>query len=129
MIKKLMMSVTSLAFAAIVSFTPARSQAMILVNPYNSLILVVPAGTLFCLIVLPFCILDQKAQVSHVSEQDLLNNGYTQDQVRNIVTGQTAVLDYMGTHDMKSATQFKEALTALKDQLNSDYLDFVATAP
>ncbi len=129
MIKKITLSLMSFIFAGIVSFTPNRSEAMILVNPLNAVIIIVPAGALFCVILLPFCILDEKAQVSQVSEQDLLNNGYTKEQIKNIEDGQTAVLTYMGTHNMKSADQYHQAVETLKNQLNSDYLEFVATTP
>jgi hypothetical protein len=88
--------------------------------------LAVPGSGIVCILLLPFCILDQKAEVSQVSSQDLRDNGYTDAQISNIQAGQTEVGNYMKAHDMTNATQMPQAIDALKSSLSEDYLNFAS---
>lgn len=87
-----------------------------------------PAAVLLCLFILPFCILNDSADIAHVSAQDLLDNGYNQAQINNIEAGQNDVANYMKANNMNSASQMPQAVEAIKGMLNDDYLSFVSVS-
>lgn len=84
-----------------------------------------PEKIFLCVLLLPLCVLNDSADITQVSSQDLLDNGYTQSQISNIIVGQNEVADYMKANNMNAASQLPQAVQAIKATLNDDYLGFV----
>lgn len=122
MFKKSMLAV--LATVSIVSAVPNQAHALMMVAQQSD-ILKGSGDVILCLVLLPFCLLNDKGQVSQVTEQDLVGNGYTSSEIANIKAGQERVIDYMTSHKLNSATQMEETVEVLRPSLNSDYLEFV----
>lgn len=91
-----------------------------------------PGGAVACLIFLPFCLFDQKSGPNSTSAQDLLDNGYTQAQVDNIVSDQNAVMTKLNdvgasVNLSKSDTveSIKRGLASVNLSVSDDYAQFL----
>lgn len=126
---KLKVLAASVALFFGISIAPQKADAMLVMEPDNAIFFFVPGSELVCLLLLPFCILDQKAEITHVTAQDLRDNGYSDAQISNIEAGQTEVANYMKDHQLKNASEMLQAVEAIKSSLNADYLGFVSANP
>ena len=119
-----------LALSVGLTAMPQKANALVILElaADNTPIFYNPDMTLLCIFVLPFCLLDQKTDITHVNVQDLLDNGFTQFQISNIQAGQNEVGEYMKNHQMTSSSEMPQAIDAIKATLNDDYLGFVGVA-
>lgn len=82
-----------------------------------------------CVVLLPFCLLDEKAEAGQISQQDLLDNGYSSEQVSSILSGQEAVMSYLTANGLRlSGSGSSQELAAVLSQVpgvTQGYLDFV----
>jgi hypothetical protein len=104
--------------------------------PASGEVYVTPLGVLLAIILLPVVVLDEKspsAGTPSVTTQDLLNNGYTADQVANIQKDQATMVTQLQAQGLKMVVEpnstFSQIQTALQQKfpgVSNDYVQFVA---
>lgn len=117
------------------AFQPREAKALLLVEAATGGPVFINVPTvLLCVFLLPICLLDQKAPPSTAySKQDLLDNGYSKDQVSTIERDQTVIMSAL--HDRHQSMVVEKtdtratlagALREIDPSVSDEYVDFVA---
>jgi hypothetical protein len=117
------------------AFQPREAKAVLLVEAASGgyIDFNVPEIVL-CVVALPICLLDQKAApASAYSRQDLLDNGYSADQVALIEHDQTVVMTALQAKHEQMVVQRNDtrmtlarALRGIDPHVSEEYIGFVA---
>ncbi|MGZ3771382.1 MAG: hypothetical protein ACXVCP_17685 [Bdellovibrio sp.] len=78
-----------------------------------------------CLFLLPVCALEKDSSVKMITQADLEENQFSQEQIDEIAKDQQTVLEYMAENKLTDASQMQEAIEAKHEILSSTYLRFV----
>lgn len=100
-------------------FAPARSEALVLLTNDDRVAIESPIVFLSCILLLPLCLLGDDKTVQSATPQDLLDNGYTVEEIAAIQSGQERLVQYLNAHGMKDFTQApgKQSVAARLQQL------------
>lgn len=86
--------------------------------------------TVLCIAVLPFCLLEEKMDASAITERDLRDNGYNQEEIGKIRAGQKAFMSFLEENKLrveKSGDMTAGQLAAIMRNvpgMTAEYVDF-----
>ena len=134
--KKSILSLTVLAlfFSMAQVVAPSRADAVIIIQAASGRVLRpnLPEIVL-CVILLPLCLLDEKATPSKVyTAQDLLDNGYTESAVAVIIQDQNQMMSELMSKGQTFVFEANDtpmtvesSLRAMDPEVSNDYINFV----
>src|SRR3989338_7641948 len=74
-----------------------------------------------CVVILPICILDQQAEGNTITKQDLLDNGYTEEEAELYFANQTKVLEELVNSNQKIMISPKDTAQTIAHDLRTIY--------